>query len=128
MTRVAICDDNKAVLKELRMQVERCINGPIEVKTFVEPEKMRQYLQSEARIDILLLDIMLEEEDGIWLAKQIRKARPDIQIIFITGYLEQAKRIFHAGPSYFLVKPIRDDSLKNVLADVLAEIKKEEVN
>ena len=126
MRKIVICDDNSAILKELKSQVIQCIEEPVQVEVFSEPEEMKRYIQSGARVDILLLDIILEDEDGIMLAKEIRDGWPDIRIVFITGYLEQAKRVFLAGPVYFLIKPISQENLKQVLENVLLEMKKDE--
>lgn len=126
MRTVVICDDDSAVLKELKAYVEQCAVEPVQVKTFTRPDKAEEYIQARVKVDVLLLDIVLENEDGILMAKKIQRSRPDIRIIFITGYLEQAKRIFHAGPAYFLVKPIRPEHLKQVLENVIQKIREDE--
>lgn len=125
---IVICDDNPSILKELKTQIEQYLTEPILIKTFTFPKKAEKYILSNAKINILLLDIVLEDEDGILLAKKIRRERPDVRIIFITGYLEQTRRIFQAGPVYFLVKPIKAKHLKLVLENVFSEIEEEEKN
>ena len=52
MRKIVICDDNSAILKELKSQVIQCIEEPVQVEVFSEPEEMKRYIQSGARVDI----------------------------------------------------------------------------
>ena len=37
MRKIVICDDNSAILKELKSQVIQCIEEPVQVEVFSEP-------------------------------------------------------------------------------------------
>jgi PAS domain S-box-containing protein len=45
-------------------------------------------LRSEARVDLLVTDVGLPGMNGRQLADQARETRPDLRILFITGYAE----------------------------------------
>jgi PAS domain S-box-containing protein len=47
-------------------------------------------LREEARIDLLVTDVGLPGMNGRQLADQARETRPDLKILFITGYAESA--------------------------------------
>ncbi|APX86063.1 hybrid sensor histidine kinase/response regulator [Methylorubrum extorquens] len=47
-------------------------------------------LQSRGRIDLLVTDVGLPGLNGRQLADQAREARPDLKVLFITGYAENA--------------------------------------
>ncbi|MGY2053178.1 PAS domain S-box protein [Methylobacterium sp. JK268] len=47
-------------------------------------------LQSRERIDLLVTDVGLPGLNGRQLADQAREARPDLKVLFITGYAENA--------------------------------------
>jgi PAS domain S-box-containing protein len=47
-------------------------------------------LREQARIDLLLTDVGLPGMNGRQLADQARETRPDLKILFITGYAESA--------------------------------------
>lgn len=126
MRTIAICDDNPMVLKELKTKIMHFMTEPIQVKTFLFSKELEEYILSGAKIDILLLDIVLKDKDGISFARMIQKTFPDLKIVFITGYLEQAKRIFNVDPVYFLVKPIRTRVLEMVLKNVFLKIQEDE--
>jgi PAS domain S-box-containing protein len=48
-------------------------------------------LQSNRRIDLMVSDVGLPHVDGRKLAEIARAARPDLKILFVTGYAERAK-------------------------------------
>ncbi|XYD11842.1 PAS domain-containing protein (plasmid) [Methylobacterium sp. NMS12] len=52
-------------------------------------------LQSDARIDLLVTDVGLPGLNGRQLADQARTTRPDLKVLFMTGYAENAA--FGAG-------------------------------
>ena len=47
-------------------------------------------LQSRERIDLLVTDVGLPGLNGRQLADQARESRPDLKVLFITGYAENA--------------------------------------
>ncbi len=76
---------------------------------------------SEAKPDLVILDIQLDEEDdGIALAETLRNDH-GIPAIFITGYSEEAilERARRAEPAAFLRKPFSDAELAICLESVM---------
>ena len=48
-------------------------------------------LQSEIRIDLLISDVMLPHINGRKLAETARVSRPDLKVLFVTGYAANAR-------------------------------------
>ena len=48
-------------------------------------------LQSDCRIDLMVSDVMLPHVNGRKLAEIARASRPDLKVLFVTGYAENAK-------------------------------------
>jgi two-component system cell cycle sensor histidine kinase/response regulator CckA len=71
----------------------------------------------KAAIDLVITDVVMPQMNGPALAREIRKARPDMKIVFISGYAEDAFRggIDALGDVGFLPKPF---SLKQLAAKV----------
>jgi CheY-like chemotaxis protein len=76
---------------------------------------------SEQRIDLLFTDVVLPDRTGRIVADEARKVRPDLKVLFTTGYSRNA--IVHHGrldPGVELLpKPFTFDQLAARVRDVL---------
>ncbi len=63
--------------------------------------------------DFCILDIMMPEIDGITLAKEIRKSRPEIPVIFLTARNQKEDVIegFRTGADDYVTKPFSMEEL-----------------
>ncbi|MBL0406682.1 PAS domain-containing protein [Microvirga aerilata] len=68
------------VLQELGYRALEAADGPAGLKV----------LQSRKRIDLLITDVGLPGINGRQVADQARVTRPDLKVLFITGYAENA--------------------------------------
>ena len=70
-------------------------------------EEALQRLQEESQIDLVVSDVVMPQMDGPTLIREIRKTRPELKVIFISGYTEDRLREqFEAGEViHFLSKP-----------------------
>ena len=75
----------------------------------------------QPRIDLLFTDIVMPGMTGRALADELRKTRPDLRILYTTGYTRNA--IVHGGmvdPDVaFLPKPFTIDALARKIREVL---------
>lgn len=67
-------------------------------------------------IDCAFLDISLSNEDGIALARALRKMQPAIEFAFITGYDEFARAAYEVGGRVYLTKPYSQEDLYAALS------------
>ena len=86
------------------------------VLAFARGSEALQALASSP-VDALLTDIMMPELDGFELSDKARAIRPDLPIIFMTGYhdIELEGRPSRA----FLRKPFRPDELTSTMRKVI---------
>jgi YesN/AraC family two-component response regulator len=61
-------------------------------------------------VDVLFTDIVMPDQTGIELAREAKKLRPDIQVMFATGYYSRAKEASELGP--LLYKPMRAQEIE----------------
>lgn len=112
MIIVAICEDERYILEELRKKVEKYINRKsldASIKTFMSGEEL---LKAKKKFDIILLDLMLPGIDGLEVARQISCRS---RIIFVTSYREYAVEAFDANAVHYLVKPVTEERLFSAL-------------
>ena len=69
-------------------------------------------------IDLMLTDIVMPGQSGIQLANQVRKTRPNLPIILVTGY---SNEMLEGGVDYpFIAKPFTATELKGAIESALA--------
>jgi two-component system cell cycle sensor histidine kinase/response regulator CckA len=75
----------------------------------------------EGDVDLVVSDVVMPEMDGPTLCEQLRRERPDLKVIFISGYAEDAFRQHLAENEdfMFLQKPF---DLKELAAAVKAAL------
>jgi two-component system cell cycle sensor histidine kinase/response regulator CckA len=68
-------------------------------------------------IDLVVSDVVMPEMDGPTLLKEMRRNNPDLKMIFVSGYAEEAfqKNLPPGGQFAFLPKPF---TLKQLVATV----------
>ena len=72
------------------------------------------------RIAFVVLDLMMPEMNGIAVQAALRIIRPDLPILFCTGYSAEALDTdAHTGPSGLLLKPFSLGDLDAAIADLL---------
>ena len=71
----------------------------------------------DGQIDLVVSDVVMPEMDGPTLARELRSRNPDLKIIFVSGYAEDAfqKHLPDHGQYAFLPKPF---TLKQLVAAV----------
>jgi two-component system, cell cycle sensor histidine kinase and response regulator CckA len=74
-------------------------------------------------VDLVVSDVMMPEMDGPTLFKELRKRRPDIKIIFVSGYAEDAfqKSLPDADQFDFLPKPFTLKQLVGQVKETMAK-------
>ena len=74
-------------------------------------------LKSSSAISLILLDIIMPEMSGLELLKEIRKLKPDLPVIMITGQedINVARECLEAGAKDYITKPIDLDYLETTV-------------
>jgi two-component system, cell cycle sensor histidine kinase and response regulator CckA len=75
------------------------------------------------KIDLVVSDVVMPEMDGPALLKVLRERLPDLRIIFVSGYAEEAfaKSLPEGGQFEFLPKPFTLKQLIAKVKDTMAE-------
>ncbi len=73
-------------------------------------------------VDLVVSDVVMPEMDGPSLLRELRKTRPDLKIIFVSGYAEDAfeENLPEGETFFFLPKPFTLKQLATTVKDVLS--------
>lgn len=120
--RLAICDDDRAFLKELE---QRLTGYPFvgQVDPYTRPEELLRELGEKERFDAVLMDIDLGDgRSGIEYARRLYREAPHLPVIYVTGYNDRyAQRILLEETNLvgYLTKPVEEWLLLRYLNKVL---------
>lgn len=105
MIRIAICDDLKSDRSILKKRLERFEKENDMSFLIDEYSSGKDFLKSFAnQYDIVILDVEIEDINGVAVAKQIRERDLNVKIIFSTQYRQYAYDGFSVDPEGYILK------------------------
>jgi nitrogen-specific signal transduction histidine kinase/CheY-like chemotaxis protein len=116
---VLIVDDEEAVRRVSQRMLER---DGFEVLTAESGEEAVMALRErQEKIDVVLLDLTMPQMDGEMTFHQLRRIRPDLPVVFMSGHSERevARRLIGKTRVDFLHKPF---SLEGLHEKISAEV------
>ena len=102
--KVLLVDDEKDFIETL---AERMRTRGMNVETTTSPKDALQKTEYES-FDVIVLDLMMPEMDGLKTMAALKEKNPDLQVILLTGHATVEKGIaaMKLGAVDFLEKPI----------------------
>ena len=125
--KVLLVDDEADFLDTLS---ERMRDRGMDVSTTTSAEDALKKLDAES-YDAIVLDLMMPEMDGLELLKAIKKKKPELQVILLTGYATVGKGIeaMKLGAVDFLEKPadlkVLTEKIKEAQANKMVIVEKQ---
>ncbi|HEX7222490.1 MAG TPA: response regulator transcription factor [Candidatus Limnocylindrales bacterium] len=109
--RVLLVDDHGVVRRGLRGYLE--LLDDIEVIGEAENGLQGVELSAELVPDVILMDIVMPQLDGIGAIGRIKASQPDVQVVALTSFIEEEKVIaaLEAGASGFILKDAEADDV-----------------
>lgn len=117
--QIGVCDDQKEIREMIMDKVKRCY--PTE--GIIAYGSGRELLDARHLPDILFLDIQMPEPDGMETARELRKRDGQMIIIFVTVTEDYVFQAFDVGAFHYLVKPLEDEKLGEVLEKAVSQYK-----
>jgi DNA-binding NtrC family response regulator len=107
MKNIAIVDDEQAILDVLERFLSR--SGQLNIKTFSNPIIAFEELK-QGNYDLVLLDIMMPQMDGIEFLQKIKNEKPEVEVVMMTAFstLERTIAAHKYGAKNYLTKPFKD--------------------
>ncbi len=115
MKNILIVDDNK----DLRALFKLILNN----FSILEAENGIEAIEhfKDNKPDLILMDILMPEMDGIIATRKILEIDPSAIIVAITAYSIRADEIIQAGAKEVLKKPVRKEELLRKIKEYTVE-------
>ena len=120
MYKVAICEDEPVFRNEqesICRAVFEKLNIEHNLSVFSSGEDFWNTFISGIRYDLILLDIIMDEINGMELARKIREKDGDAAIIFITSHTGFALQGYDVNALHYLIKPLDGDLLERLIKE-----------
>jgi DNA-binding NtrC family response regulator len=121
--KILIIDDNEDVLLALNLLLKSHVE---QIRVSAEPNRIEYFINIFGP-DVILLDMNFDGDassgkEGFYWLERIKKADPDIAVIFITAYADMDKAIqaIKAGATDFIPKPWEKEKLLATIFSALA--------
>jgi len=119
MKKIVVVDDEEQICLVIKNYLLR--KGHVDVDTFTNA-KLAMPKILDSNYDLVLLDIMMPEVDGLDMLADIKKAKPDQKVIMMTAFSTEEKIIKSdlIGANDYITKPfisLRD--VENKILDSL---------
>lgn len=110
---ILVVDDEQEVCAFLAGALERPDRRVLQARNGLEAVR----LVTSAPVDLVLLDLLMPELDGVETFRRIRAARPDLPVVVVTGYPESdlMLKMIEIGPFTVLQKPLDTQKLRKVV-------------
>jgi len=126
MIIIAVCDDNHTDRTQVYNAIETYLQTQrIDGKVFVfdNAEKLNSVIgDKRLRFDIVFLDIIMGDMDGMTCARWIRHQDKLIQIVFLTSSTDYVYEGYEVNATAYLVKPTNTNKLAVALDKAIAQV------
>ena len=123
MLEIAVCDDDIADLECAVNMLHKIFTSQkiaYHIEKFMSANQM---LENISRIDIGILDISMEELNGIKLGRKLKEKFPDVKLVYITSYEEYCMQVINEVHAFsFLCKPLEYDKLELQIFELLNQL------
>lgn len=123
MLTIAICEDELQQQQELEALIlDMGLKESINLQKYSSGEELVKAYVANKRFSIILLDMQMNELDGIETAEIIRKWDKDCLIIIITSIMEYAIEGYSVDAYDFILKPVKKEKFCKIFAKAIKEI------
>ncbi len=116
--RVLVIDDEPVVVDVLRTLLgqQGCV-----VEDGADAAACRRLIDGGTEWDLLLLDVMLPDANGLQVLEWVREARPELAVVMITahGTIEDAVQAMRTGAFHYVSKPFKNDEVRSIVSQAV---------
>lgn len=120
--KIVICDDNLNIVDEVKNLLDEYAlskNISLDISTFNNGQAV---LESDERFNIAILDVEMDNMNGIKLGEELRKRNPYIILIYVTAHRKYLDDALNLNAARFFEKPLDSQRFYRGLRDAIKRI------
>ena len=127
-TRLFVIDDNQSLIDMIKEYFKEIPDIDVVLEAKDGKEGLLFVDQKKDDYDVILLDLVMPNKDGLHVLEHLYQNRVDKKVIVVTSYNTQdtIRKVASLGASYFMLKPFELADLEDKIRS-LSEIHKGEV-
>ena len=121
MYNVVITDDHHIVREGMKFLLSTTDNINV-LKDFGSGRETLEYLkENHKNVDLILLDLVMPEMDGIELTRIIKAEYPKVKVLILSSYTseEYIRPVFQARADGYIIKEMEAEELVTSIRDVI---------
>ena len=125
---ISICDDESHQTNYMQQLVTQWAGESgvsVNISIFHSAEEFKSAWETDNPCDLLLLDIQMGGQNGVALAKDLRKCDDSLMIIFITAITDYMQQGYDVAALHYLLKPVDEARLFDLLNQAAKRLTKE---
>ena len=114
---VVICEDDHldaSVLHDAIHKAEKSFSFECRLTLYTSGEELLHSLRLNIPCDLAIMDIYLEEENGVQIIQQARQLQESLEVAFLTASKEYAPEAFQLNAIHYIVKPLTDFQIQEL--------------
>ena len=123
---ILLADRDVNYMKSIKKYLEE--DEKVEVVDMVDNGEKALERAEEKRPDMILMDVLLGEKDGLWVLEELNKKRINSNCIILSviGTDDVVKQAIDLGAMYYMVKPVESNILLKRVTQILNTQKRTE--
>ena len=114
--RIIVVDDESVILGR-EMEIIRRVAPSAQIEGFLSAGQALRFVQTQP-VDVAFLDVMMPEISGIDLAREMKRQRPELNVIFATAFNHLYKEAMELHASGYILKPMDEAGVRRELSDL----------
>ncbi len=124
-TKILVVDDNKSLVGMIKEYFKDKPDITVSLEAYDGAEGIRLIEKKQDEYDIVLLDLIMPNKDGLAVLEYMKKKSINKKVIVFTSYNTQdmIRKVSELGVSYFILKPFELEDLEKRIIEVAEGVK-----
>ena len=119
--KLLVVDDNQSLIEVIKRYFDESQDIDVVLEANDGKEAIETIKKMEDKFDMILLDIVMPNKDGISVLKYLNEHKINKKVIITTSYntQEMIRKVSELGADYFILKPYKLEMLEQQIKEIM---------